>query len=812
MTQQGINNASMLKVGTILRGTYRIDSYLSSGGFGNTYVATNIEFDERVAIKEFFMKGVTQRDDNQTTVSVSNLENTNSFQEQKEKFKKEARRLRKLQNEHIVKVHDMFDENGTAYYVMDYVDGESLSERLKRTGRPMTESEVRLILPQILDALKAVHNEGFCHLDIKPSNIMLEKGGKIKLIDFGASKQLGANGTLTTNAPTAFAQTPGYAPREQMEQNLDKIGPWTDIYALGATLYNLLTNNKPPLPTDIDDDMSEDKHNALPFPESVGGMKYLVLQMMKTNRLQRPQSIDAIICAEKAIKEEPKQTPKSTETSQTSSARDDEATIISESRTNKQKECKHPNSDYTPKHDAEKSSTASNDDNPTSTERNNDTKSGGKQIIDYVKQPFGRVSLTFMALAISVCVLIIIIPGLFYIFGEDSYVQETQTLELALGDFVLSDFSSLIQIAYYSFFVISIVYLIPLVIGLGHIRPLLAKMLALTCILSIGKFVENLLIEENSLLNWVLFYGEHSLFIILGFIIISTYNGRIKKLGFVLIVYSIICSLLNLLVYQIGIGFESAIQFGCYELLVWGIDLLQVWGIWWFLSPKQSQVTIDTDFDKIENKENISNVKAIVSMAAVVFGVIFIAAYSNYKQNNGFIENKEYQNDWGVGVFTGNLKDGVPNGQGTVRYNDGSEYKGGFHDGLPNGKGSYKNSKGHLVFEGVYGNGKRARGTHYADDGTVLFKGTYNRDGQRLEGYGIETGKYSDGSLWKYEGEYKKAKWNGKGTYTNSEKRKGWGYKYEGEFLNGEFHGNGKWYYVGGGTEKCVYKNGKRIK
>ena len=294
MTQQGINNASMLKVGTILRGTYRIDSYLSSGGFGNTYVATNIEFDERVAIKEFFMKGVTQRDDNQTTVSVSNLENTNSFQEQKEKFKKEARRLRKLQNEHIVKVHDMFDENGTAYYVMDYVDGENLSERLKRTGRPMTESEVRLILPQILDALKAVHNEGFCHLDIKPSNIMLEKGGKIKLIDFGASKQLGANGTLTTNAPTAFAQTPGYAPREQMEQNLDKIGPWTDIYALGATLYNLLTNKRPPMPTDIDDDMSEDKHLALPFPESVGGLKFLVLQMMKTNRLQRPQKIDAI--------------------------------------------------------------------------------------------------------------------------------------------------------------------------------------------------------------------------------------------------------------------------------------------------------------------------------------------------------------------------------------------------------------------------------------------------------------------------------------------------------------------------------------
>lgn len=834
MTQQGINNASMLKVGTILRGTYRIDSYLSSGGFGNTYVATNIEFDERVAIKEFFMKGVTQRDDNQTTVSVSNLENTNSFQEQKEKFKKEARRLRKLQNEHIVKVHDMFDENGTAYYVMDYVDGENLSERLKRTGKPMSEQEVCAILPQILDALKAVHNEGFCHLDIKPSNIMLDKGGKIKLIDFGASKQLGANGTLTTNAPTAFAQTPGYAPREQMEQNLDKIGPWTDIYALGATLYNLLTNKRPPMPTDIDDDMSEDKHLALPFPESVGGLRYLVLQMMKTNRLQRPQNIDAIICAEKAIKEEPKQTPKSTETSQTSSVRDDEATIISESRTNKHKECKHPNSDYTPKHDAEKSSTASNDDNPTSTERNNDTKSGGKQIIDYVKQPFGRVSLTFMALAISVCVLIIIIPDLFYIFGEDSYVQETQTLELALGDFVLSDFSSLIQIAYYSFFVISIVYLIPLVIGLGHIRPLLANMLALTCILSIGKFVENLLIEENSLLNWVLFYGEHLLFIILGFIIISTYNGRIKKIGFVLIVYSIICSLLNLLVYQIGIRFESAIQFGCYDLLVWGIDLLQVWGIWWFLSPKQSQVTIDTDFDKIDNKENSSNVKTIVSMAAVVFGVIFIAAYYKYKQNNGFA-TKEVTYSWGSGKYEGYLKNGKPEGHGIISYYDGSRFEGDFTDGETNGNGIYRNPKGQIVFEGIYRNGKRARGTHYAADGTILFKGVYNIDGQRLEGYGIETGNNSDGSTWRWEGEYKKARRNGKGTitwsngdkyegdwkdgnrtgngtYTFNEKRNGYGYKYVGGFLNNEFHGNGKWYYVGGGTEKCVYKNGKRIK
>lgn len=316
--QESINNQSMLKVGTILRGIYRIDSYLSSGGFGNTYVATNIEFDERVAIKEFFMKGVTQRDDNQTTVSVSNSENTNSFLEQKEKFKKEARRIRQLKNEHIVSVHDLFEENGTAYYVMDYVDGENLSDRLKRKGRPMTEFEVNLILPQVLDALKAIHDADIWHLDLKPANIMVDKRGWVKLIDFGASKQLNVQkGGATTS--TAISYTNGYAPREQMEQNYDKFGPWTDIYALGATLYNLLTNKRPPLPTDIDDDMSEDKHVALPFPENVGGLKFLVHQMMKTNRLQRPQSIDAIINAEKT------------------QAYDDEATIIAEPKPKKER-------------------------------------------------------------------------------------------------------------------------------------------------------------------------------------------------------------------------------------------------------------------------------------------------------------------------------------------------------------------------------------------------------------------------------------------------------------------------------------------
>jgi serine/threonine-protein kinase len=245
-----------------------------------------------------------------------------------EKFKKEAKRMFAIKNEHVIGVQDLFEENGTAYYVMDYVDGENLAEHLKRTGMPMTEQEVRGILPQILDALKSIHDAGIWHLDLKPANILIDKSGNVKLIDYGASKQLNAQkGGATTS--TAISYTNGYAPREQMEQNYDKFGPWTDIYALGATLYNLLTNKRPPLPTDIDDDISEDKHNALPFPESVGEMKYLVLHMMNTNRLQRPQDVDAIINAEKKRKKEPKQTPQQQSTSQSINVAD-ESTIIAE--------------------------------------------------------------------------------------------------------------------------------------------------------------------------------------------------------------------------------------------------------------------------------------------------------------------------------------------------------------------------------------------------------------------------------------------------------------------------------------------------
>ena len=284
-----IEQRTMLPIGTILHGTYRVEEYLSSGGFGNTYVVTNVQFDEAYAMKEFFMKGVSQRE-GQTTVSVSNADNQQQFEAQREKFKKEARRLRKLQNSHIVHVHDLFEENGTAYYVMDLLDGESLSARMKRLKRPLTEQEVRAVLPQVLGALKEVHARQIWHLDLKPGNIMTDHQGRAVLIDFGASKQMDASQGYTGTS-TALCYTPGYAPSEQIDGNIKRIGPWTDFYALGATLYNLLSNQQPPSTSDV---MMEGA-DAFQFPASVSSeMQQLVVWLMNARPASRPQSVEEI--------------------------------------------------------------------------------------------------------------------------------------------------------------------------------------------------------------------------------------------------------------------------------------------------------------------------------------------------------------------------------------------------------------------------------------------------------------------------------------------------------------------------------------
>lgn len=270
-------------------GKYKIVKVLGQGGFGITYQGYNTEFEEDVAIKEFFIRGISERDDNTNMVSVSNADNIQQFDDQLQKFKKEARRLRKLRNKHIVEVYDLFEENGTAYYAMELLNGESLSDKMKEMGRPFTEQEVNEILPQVLDALAEVHQQSIWHLDLKPGNLMIDNKSFVKLIDFGASKQINSSGNMTTS--TAMCYTPGFAPNEQVGQMFDRFGPWTDLYALGATLYKLLTGNKPPMSIDIE----ENGKDAFKFGSSTSPkMEELILWLMQPGRKARPQSVEQV--------------------------------------------------------------------------------------------------------------------------------------------------------------------------------------------------------------------------------------------------------------------------------------------------------------------------------------------------------------------------------------------------------------------------------------------------------------------------------------------------------------------------------------
>ena len=292
MAANQFDNQAMLQVGTVLRGIYRIDGYLASGGFGNTYLATNLKFKEKVAIKEFFMRGVSQRNSDFTSVSVSNSENVEMFNKQLSTFNREALRLRKLgsmNTSHIVKVYDIFEENNTAYYVMQYINGQSMGDILKKKSRPIDQGWLMdKLLPQLLDALDVVHKNNMWHLDIKPSNIMYDVNGNVILIDFGSSKQIdpSTGDPVTLSSTLSFTMT--YAPLELQQYEYKKIGPWSDFYSLGATLYNLATKQKPPTASDL----LYEGANAFKFgPASRDDFKRLVMWLMNNKIENRPQSV-----------------------------------------------------------------------------------------------------------------------------------------------------------------------------------------------------------------------------------------------------------------------------------------------------------------------------------------------------------------------------------------------------------------------------------------------------------------------------------------------------------------------------------------
>lgn len=280
----------MLPMGTVLDNRYRIVRYLASGGFGNTYVAEDSRLGGEVAIKEFFIRGTNHRSEDRTTVDVSNADNRELFDVQLGKFKREASRIFKLHNDHIIHVFDLFDANGTSYYVMDLVKGTSLAEQVRQ--QPLSETEARDVIMQVLDALKTIHANGLYHLDIKPGNIMRDTDGHCTLIDFGASKQLTAE-ERSTYSSSLMAYTPGYAAIEQIAQQTKNIGPWTDIYALGATFYCLLTGKRPP---EVDADDTAPDGRQFSYPAGVSERSRCAISaMMNPSRRLRPQSAEEVI-------------------------------------------------------------------------------------------------------------------------------------------------------------------------------------------------------------------------------------------------------------------------------------------------------------------------------------------------------------------------------------------------------------------------------------------------------------------------------------------------------------------------------------
>lgn len=269
-------------------GKYKIERHISSGGFGNTYEAYHILLKKKVAIKEFFAKSFCNRDKDTMKVVTGVTSKTALVSKLMHKFIEEAQAVSSLRHPNIVNVHDVFEENGTAYFVMDYIDGMSLKDKLQ--GGVMSEQEALKYIRHVADALSYVHSCNRLHLDIKPGNIMIDEYGNAILIDFGASKQY--DEVDGENTSTLMGTTPGFAPLEQMSNDVMKFYPSTDIYALGATLYKLLSGVTPPNAGNLASGVAELK----PLPASVSqNVRNAVLQSMQMKKNARPQNIDEFL-------------------------------------------------------------------------------------------------------------------------------------------------------------------------------------------------------------------------------------------------------------------------------------------------------------------------------------------------------------------------------------------------------------------------------------------------------------------------------------------------------------------------------------
>ena len=300
-------NDNALKPNTILRGhsyTYTIEKKLGNGTFGITYLANTriklvgalgeVETTIQVAIKEFFMHDINGREGNRVTCGS----NAGIYYNYKHRFFREAQNLSKFNHPHIVKVLETFEENDTAYFAMEFIEGGNLNDFIKNNGDLSDHEALKAIL-QIGEALSLMHRNKILHLDLKPQNIMRRRNGELVLIDFGLSKQFDINGEPESSTHIGGG-TIGYAPIEQANYRKGNGFPATlDIYALGATLFKILTGTTPPEASEIFNDS---------FPTVIMrkmGINDNIIQLtswaMEPMKAKRPQSVEEFLSEVKRL-------------------------------------------------------------------------------------------------------------------------------------------------------------------------------------------------------------------------------------------------------------------------------------------------------------------------------------------------------------------------------------------------------------------------------------------------------------------------------------------------------------------------------
>lgn len=279
----------ILSPGTILNGKYMLGKVLGHGGFGITYLAYDLNFDFKIAVKEYYPYGLCTRTRESKNIYTYSGEASASYKYGLNKFVDEGKTMAKFRNlESIVDVRDYFMENNSAYLVMEHLDGVDLNQYLKRQPDNKLSLEAALsIIRPILDTLKTVHAQGIIHRDISPDNIFITVDNKIKLLDFGAARY--AISEKSKSLSVILKQ--GYAPPEQYSSR-GKQGPWTDIYAVGATMFKMLTAKTPieAAERQMGDEEFEEELELLP-----SRIKGTIANAMSFKPTERTQSVDELL-------------------------------------------------------------------------------------------------------------------------------------------------------------------------------------------------------------------------------------------------------------------------------------------------------------------------------------------------------------------------------------------------------------------------------------------------------------------------------------------------------------------------------------